>query len=265
MTPVSLADVVDGIRSGSVPRRAVAITFDDGYVDNLESAKPLLERYGIPATAFVVAGRIGQQFWWDQIARIVYSASELPDELVLMTNGWRYEGNIRREHRQETREGLIVDLYRRIRPLSLEQKRGLIAQLSDWAGVPLGVEASPRTLRPDELVELASSELLEIGSHSLTHPIMTAIPVESVEAEVQHSKALLEDIIGKPITKFSYPDGATSRIVRAEALSAGYTCACSSQYGVASTFSNLFGLPRIWPHDWGGNMFLRWLKWWLPA
>jgi peptidoglycan/xylan/chitin deacetylase (PgdA/CDA1 family) len=138
----------------------------------------------------------------------------------------------------------------------------LITQLSDCVGVPLNVQTLPRTLHPDELIELASSELLEIGSHSLTHPILTAIPTESVQAEVQRSKALLEDAISKPVTKFSYPDGATSRAVQAEVMSAGYTCACSSQSDVASKSSNLFGLPRIWPLNRNGEEFAHWLETW---
>lgn len=262
MTPVSLSDVVTGIRNGTVPRRAVAVTFDDGYVDNLEAATPLLERYGIPATIFVVAGRIGQEFWWETVARIIYSASALPTELVLVLDGWRYCRSIRPGHKQEKREGLVIDLYRRLRPLPSAHKQELITQLGDWACVPIDAQTSTRVLLLDELAKLASSELLEIGSHSLTHPILTAIPVESVQTEVQRSRALLEDVIGKPVTKFSYPDGATSRAVRAEVMSAGYTCACSSQYGVANKHSNLFSLPRIWPLDRNGEEFAHWIEIW---
>jgi peptidoglycan/xylan/chitin deacetylase (PgdA/CDA1 family) len=217
----------------------------------------------MPATVFAVAGQIGQEFWWEKIAWIIYSASELPCDLFLTTGGWTYHRKLRGDDKQEAKRALVIDLYRRLRPLSIEYKRELITQLGDWAEVQVNTQPSVRMLCSDELIELASSELIEIGSHSLTHPTMTAIPVESVHTEVQVSKALLEDVIGKTVTKFSYPDGATSRTVQAEVMSAEYTSACSSQYDVASRFSNPFCLPRIWPLDWGGEEFARWIKRWV--
>src|SRR5581483_4093860 len=65
---VPLATIVEGMRAGALPRRSVALTFDDGYVDNLLVAKPLLERFGVPATVFVVSGYVGtsKPFWWDE-------------------------------------------------------------------------------------------------------------------------------------------------------------------------------------------------------
>ena len=265
MDPVSLSDVVSGMRNGTTLRRAVAITFDDGYVDNLRSAAPLLEKYGVPATVFVVASKRGRGFWWDELARIIYSASELPDELALIIKGRQFHRSIQQSGTRGTRDRLIADLYRLLRPLPPQEREDSITQLGDWAGVPFDPEMSEpstRTMLPDELVKLASSELLEVGSHSLTHPILSAIPSESVQVEVRRSKSQLEAIIGRPVSKFSYPDGAMSRAVQAEVMSAGYMCACSSQPGLAGSHSRLFGLPRIWPLNRNGEQFGRWIRMW---
>ena len=70
--PISLPDLLAALRGGGVPRRSVAVTFDDGYRDNLTVAKPLLERYGVPGTVFVVSGYVGSKrdFWWDELDRL---------------------------------------------------------------------------------------------------------------------------------------------------------------------------------------------------
>ncbi len=57
--PLPLQDLLQAVQQGRVPRRAVAVTLDDGYADNLHNAKPLLERYAIPATVFVATGNLG--------------------------------------------------------------------------------------------------------------------------------------------------------------------------------------------------------------
>lgn len=66
--PIPLQLLVDGLQNGRLPRRAVALTFDDGYADLLYQAQPLLEQYGIPATVFVVSGSLGRRFAWDETA-----------------------------------------------------------------------------------------------------------------------------------------------------------------------------------------------------
>src|SRR5262245_38128283 len=71
--PMSLNQLAHAYHAGNLPQRAVAITFDDGYADNLHHAKPLLERYGIPATVFVTTGYVGstREFWWDELERVL--------------------------------------------------------------------------------------------------------------------------------------------------------------------------------------------------
>ena len=73
--PFPLADFVRNLMAGALPPNAVALTFDDGYVDNLEAAKPLLAAADVPATVFVATGYLDrpEEFWWDELSRLVLS------------------------------------------------------------------------------------------------------------------------------------------------------------------------------------------------
>src|SRR5882724_10394467 len=96
--PLRLQDLVRSLQQGEVPRRAVVVTLDDGYADNLEHAKPLLASHGVPATVFVTAGQVGRsrEFWWDELDRLLLQPRPLPPVLQLRLNGtvreWRLEG-----------------------------------------------------------------------------------------------------------------------------------------------------------------------------
>src|SRR4029453_10445718 len=93
--PMRLRQMVEALKDGKVPRRAVVITFDDGYADNLYTAKPLLERYEIPATVFMTTGHIGcpHEFWWDELDRLLLQPGTLPArlELSLDCRAWQWE------------------------------------------------------------------------------------------------------------------------------------------------------------------------------
>src|SRR5215217_4356416 len=95
--PLRLQELVESLRQGRTPRRAVIVTFDDGYADNLHQAKPLLERHRVPATFFLTAGQVGQarEFWWDELDRLLLQPGALPAVLRLSVNGsvreWRVD------------------------------------------------------------------------------------------------------------------------------------------------------------------------------
>jgi peptidoglycan/xylan/chitin deacetylase (PgdA/CDA1 family) len=69
---VPLSDLVARLERGLPPRRELAITFDDGYLDNHDTAAPILERLGLPATFFVVTEWMGTDLvpWWDRVRNI---------------------------------------------------------------------------------------------------------------------------------------------------------------------------------------------------
>src|SRR5580765_2507233 len=84
-SPMPLGEMLEAVRDGRLPRRAIAVTFDDGYADNADSGYPLLARYGIPATLFVTTSYLGQEheFWWDDLERLLLLPGRLPSTLRL--------------------------------------------------------------------------------------------------------------------------------------------------------------------------------------
>jgi peptidoglycan/xylan/chitin deacetylase (PgdA/CDA1 family) len=78
--PISLQAVGKFIEQRFTKSHRVSVTFDDGYADNLHNAKPLLEKYGVPATVFVTSGYLGSPtgFWKDTLSSIFLQPTELP-------------------------------------------------------------------------------------------------------------------------------------------------------------------------------------------
>src|SRR5829696_8506777 len=83
--PMRLQQMSQALIDGNLPDRAVVVTFDDGYADNLYNAKPALERYNVPATFFLTTGYIGhkREFWWDELDRLLLQPAKLPNTLRL--------------------------------------------------------------------------------------------------------------------------------------------------------------------------------------
>ena len=92
-SPMQLGELNEALRNDRLPQRSVVVTFDDGYLDNLRNAKPLLERHGVPATVFVASGFIGRkrEFWWDELDRLVLQPGVLPESVQLSVGGMTYQ------------------------------------------------------------------------------------------------------------------------------------------------------------------------------
>jgi peptidoglycan/xylan/chitin deacetylase (PgdA/CDA1 family) len=268
--PIALRELVQRLRDGNLPRRAVSLTFDDGYGDNLYCTKPLLERYSIPATVFVATGYLGGEFWWDELERILLSPLTLPGRLSLSIDGSFYEwvlsdiAHMRpKQEPSSSRHALLLSLHKRLLPLSSIERQRLMAQLWAWAGAESAELPYCRAMTAAELIELATGGLVDIGAHSVTHPVLSRLSIAEQRSEIQQSKAYLKELLGCPVTSFAYPNGSTSEATVAAVKEAGFTCACASYNDVAWSGSNRFYLPRFWIPNWDGTTFSRWLAMWL--
>ncbi len=244
---ISLDDIVECIRSGrSFPKRAIAITFDDGYLDNYTNAFPVLCRNQLTATFFVAAGPVvrSEMFWVGWLQRLLLSAPD-PRQIVEAL-GLRHTGR-KVPTRREYRQAIIDEISIRINRSDLEGRRRILAEVENILADSPVADGGNFMMSTEHIAEMAGAGMC-IGSHTLSHPILSSLPDRQAMQELRESKTLLGEIVGAPIEHLAYPNGPGVRNFNdktcAMAKEAGYSSASTSERGVVTRQSNLFALPR---------------------
>jgi peptidoglycan/xylan/chitin deacetylase (PgdA/CDA1 family) len=284
--PISLQRLFQGLLEGGLPERAVAVTFDDGYADNLHDAKPLLARYEVPATVFLATGYIGheREFWWDELDRLLLQPGTLPEVLRLKIAGRTYQWELgeaayssedatRRRRRwrawggraPNSRHHLYFSLWELLYPLAEVERQESLYALRAWADAEPVVRPTHRPLSLQEVVALRQGELIEVGAHTVTHPALATLPIASQQNEILESKVRLEEILGCRVSAFSYPHSSLSAETVVIVRKAGFACACTAFAGRVGQLADPFRLPREHVQDWDGREFTRRLMRWFEA
>jgi len=279
---ISLLEMVERMaRKPESEERFVAVTFDDGYSDNLINAKPILDFYRIPATVFVSTGFIEgtKEFWWDELEHLLLHPSVLPDSLRLeigkSVHEWKLgrdadytkEGfeehrlwNVLRTDDPTNRHRVYRELCRIARPLQEEQRQDMLCMLREWAGRKHDRHCEHRALTSDEVRQLASGSSIDVGAHTETHPVLATLSVDSQRQEIAQSQKRLEEILKRPVRSFAYPygtkadyTGQTATLVREQ----GFGLACSNYPEAIVESTDRYQLPRFVVRDWSEDRFIR--------
>lgn len=258
--PLPLADLLHGLKRGQLPTGALALTFDDGYRDNLTNAAPLLQKYQVPATVFLVTGNPGGEFWWDALARLIESPAGAQLHLKLTGKDFPERPPAQRAARSDLRRSL----YEQLLPLSRQKREAALNTLREGMENIAGAgEEIPRALTAAEMRKLSRQPGIGIGAHSVTHPQLTMLDPPGQRREISGSKQQLEALLGEKITGFSYPNGSFSPETEQIVQEAGFEYACGSIENVCYAGSKRYALPRFWVPDIPGPAFARWLRRWL--
>jgi peptidoglycan/xylan/chitin deacetylase (PgdA/CDA1 family) len=231
---LSLQELCACHASGRVPARAVCVTFDDGYTDNLAVASPLLEEARVPATVFLATGFLGaSHFWWDRLASVFADARSRgvsPDQAagvlglsppVTLERVWL----------------VLRDLPDGAREPVLDRLAGTLGAQGE---APVGV----RPMTEDEARRLVSP-LVSIGAHTVDHAYLPAHDESRVAQEIGDSLRRCAEIGAAPVTMFAYPYGAHDEAVVRIAARAGVRCAVTTTPAPVTAASPLLALPRL--------------------
>lgn len=284
--PLSLQALVGASRQRQIPRRAVVVTFDDGYGDNLWNAKAVLEDYDVPATVFAATGYVGgkREFWWDEVEKIFLQPGKLPRRLVLDVEGQSKEWdlgtgsdyseeqarhfcswNVTRTETPCERQDVYRDLCDLLRPLPGKMREELLDRIHAWAGKESTPRETHRPLNEEEVVAIERDGLIEVGAHTANHTCLSKISVMDQWHEIAEGKKRLERVLGHVVKSFSYPYGTVNDYSEASVDAvkrAGFSCACSNFPGLIRGGESLFELPRCIVRDWPGDVFERMLWNW---
>ena len=245
-----LGAAVQALRDDRLPRRALCVTFDDGYANNHAIALPILRRLGLPATFFVATGFLDGGCMFNDLVIEAVRRAPGPD-LRLEDLGLGHHALASVEQRARAIEGILSSL-KYFQPGRRHQVAAEVALRAGAAG------PADLMMTSDQVRSLHEAGM-SVGAHTVNHPILAEISATEARDEMAQSRARLEEITGAPVRLFAYPNGMPLRDYRREhaelARALGFEAAVSCAWGAARPGDDLFQLPRFTPWDRGHFRF----------
>jgi len=250
-TVLPLREAVARLRGGTLQVRSACVTFDDGYADNVAVALPILRGRGVPATFFLATSFInGGRMWNDGVIETFRRAQG--DTLDARCIGVDTLNISTIELRRRAIERVLAAL----KYLPLEERQRRVEELGAETSHQL---PSDLMMTAEQVRHLRACDM-EIGAHTVTHPILARLNPEHAGNEIRDSKNRLEAITGAPVTLFAYPNGKPGQDYLREHVDMvrelGFEAAVSTAWGVANAASDPFQLPRFTPWDRTPGKFL---------
>lgn len=246
---IPLPDAVQQLKTGTLKRRSLAITFDDGYLDNATHALPLLKEFGFHATFFCTSAWLGGGLMWnDQVIEAVRIWPE--DTINIDTLKIKSVPVFTIEEKNKAIEIILTKLKYQEHNIRQKIVNKLVSHASEL----------PELMMRPEHIKLLKKQGMEIGGHTHSHPIIAKLDDTTLKSELKKNKQILENILNHKLLLFAYPNGKTgidylknqSRLVN----EVGYMAAVSTDWGTSSNYSSLMELKRFTPWDKAPNLFV---------
>lgn len=248
--PIRLTDVPELLTRDALPDRAVCVTLDDGYENNLTVAGPVLKKYGVPATVFVAVEPVVSGIMWNDL--VIETIREAEHQLDLSVE------NLGVHNLADTKAKLLLvdELLGRLKYLEPAQRWSLSSGMYERTS---GKNFPRLMLRPEQLHELHQYGI-EVGAHTMTHPILSKLSDIDAEEEIGASRSWLNDLLQRDTESFAYPNGRPGIDYSAKHVdmvaSSGFKVAVSTVWGCATRVSSLFELPRFTPWEYQDSAFV---------
>lgn len=257
-TPMAMDEMVERLRTNTLPADAIGVTFDDGYLDNLVNAKPALVKHGVPATVFVATGFTGSgtPFWWDELAGMILEPSnpfelKLPFRKETLTLAW---GQLEPadddpswrgwDTPQTARQHSYVDLWSRLQSADEIERAEVFRVLREHLKAPADPLGIPMTAV--QLEELVTGSLVSVGGHTVTHRALTDLDRTTSRLEIREGGEQCRALVGQPINGFAYPYGNFDPEVRDDVAQSNFHWACTTEPQFLDEGNpNIYTLPRI--------------------
>jgi peptidoglycan/xylan/chitin deacetylase (PgdA/CDA1 family) len=280
---IPLEDLAKGVKNNSLKRNSISITFDDGYIDNYQVAKPLLEKYGLPATFFITSGNVGQakEFWWDELEHLILFTEDLPAAISVEIAGTYIEYDLSEEAHlnKELREKhvywkacedapptlrgeIFYKLWELIKPLTPAAQQEQLVKLRTWAKATGAARQDYISVSEDQLLELSQQQLFTVGAHTKSHVALAFHPEQTQEQELLENRKFLAEVIGQEVSLLAYPYGNYNEDTVAIADMVNFAAAFTTEEKPVTKRSHLHRLGRFQVKNLSGKEFRQQLQAW---
>ena len=239
-----LDQVASCLKANTLPPRAACITFDDGYADNHHIAMPILQRHGLAATFFIATGFLdGGRMWNDTIIETMRACVMPVLDLSSLGMGQHALGSI------HDRQLAIAALVDKIKYRAMDERITISEQIAKLGKVMLPNDL----MMTSQQVKAMRHAGMQIGAHTVSHPILARLADRQATEEIRGSKNFLERLLGERVGLFAYPNGKpgedyTPRNV-ALVRSLDFDAAVSTAWGASGSGDDLFQIRRFTPWD----------------
>ncbi|MBN8279288.1 MAG: polysaccharide deacetylase family protein [Gammaproteobacteria bacterium] len=240
LRPLPLPDAIGHLYAGTLPRRAICITFDDGYANNHDVALPILRSLGVPATFFVATGYLdGGIMFNDAVIEVLRRHSAPTLDLTDLGFGQLSLANT------DQRRAAARRIYGHVKYQSRADREALVARLCGLTGVTL-----PRDLMMTcDQVRALQAAGMDVGGHTISHPILARLADDDAREEIAGGRARLAAILGAAPRSFAYPNGRPGDDFEPRhaqmVADAGYAYALSTIPGCATPGADRWSIPRV--------------------
>jgi peptidoglycan/xylan/chitin deacetylase (PgdA/CDA1 family) len=270
--PLPMSEFVSRLERGTLPDKAVAVTFDDGYADNLYAAAPRLASTGVAATLFLATGFVGQrhEYWWDELARGILLRTGAVDAEVtigsmrmslVLGDGDERDGRWRASQEPRTeRQRAYLAVWKHLRTAAPAEREDAMVQLRAVLEIP-PPHRRDLPMTASEVSALARGGIFDFGGHTATHPVLPALTPAERRDDIRQGREACERLISTPISGFSYPHGALDDDSQSAVRECGFAWACCNKSrSVPARGCDAYALPRLAVLDWEGPAFERALQ-----